>query len=302
MVGQLLSPDARTMLLMVNLDWLFVQQDLDCTDQLRDAARQAVSRFHEVEISFQVTGQVPIAISRSISTRQNEIKYQLIGYSIALLTALVLFRGLMSVIIVGLAPAFGVFWTLGVLHFLGFDENPFSAVIVPVLLCMVGFTDGVHMMVQIRRHRAEGVGSAEAARKAIREVGLACWMTSLTTAIGFGSLMTARHEIVREFGYCCVIGVLLTFVSVITIIPIACASRFGRNVHSGVGKNLIDRNLGKISVIIDYVLGRSRFFSWLAISGTAVMAICTLQMSPDEKLDKQHGSQFGTSHCIEAHR
>ena len=283
-VGQLLSPDARTILLMVNLDWLFVQQDLDCTDQLRDAARQAVSRFPEVEISFQVTGQVPIAISRSISTRQNEIKYQLIGYSIALLTALVLFRGLTSVIIVGLAPAFGVFWTLGVLHFLGFDENPFSAVIVPVLLCMVGFTDGVHMMVQIRRHRAEGVGPAEAARKAIREVGLACWMTSLTTAIGFGSLMTARHEIVREFGYCCVIGVLLTFVSVITIIPIACASRFGRNVHSGVGKNLIDRNLGKISVIIDYVLGRSRFFSWLAISGTAVMAICTLQMSPDEKL------------------
>ena len=283
-VGQLLSPDAQTMLLMVNLDWLFVQQDSDCTDRLRDTAARAVAEFPEVNISFQVTGQVPISISRSISTRQNEFKYQVIGYSIALLTALVLFRGITSVIIVGLAPAFGVFWTLGLLHFLGFDDNPFNSVIVPVLLCMVGFTDGVHMMVQIRRHRASGVSAVEAARRAIREVGLACWMTSLTTAIGFGSLITARHEIVREFGYCCVIGVLMTFVSVITIIPLACASRFGRNVHAGVGKNLVDRNLSKISVIIDFVLERCRLFSWIAIAGTVVLAACTLQMSPDEKL------------------
>ena len=283
-VGQLLSPDTRTVLLMVNLDWLFVQQDSDCTDRLRDAAVKAASKFPEVEISFQVTGQVPISISRSVSTRQNEIKYQVIGYSIALLTALVLFRGIASVIIVGLAPAFGVFWTLGLLHLLGFDDNPFNGVIVPILLCMVGFTDGVHMMVQIRRHRADGVSAVEAARRAIREVGLACWMTSLTTAIGFGSLMTARHEVVREFGYCCVIGVLLTFVSVITIIPLACASRFGRNVHAGVGKNLVDRNLSRISVVIDFVLDRCRVFSWIAIIGTAVLAACALQMSPDEKL------------------
>ena len=283
-VGQLMSPDTRTMLLMVDLDWLFVQQDSDCTDRLRDAAVKAASNFPEVDISFQVTGQVPISISRSVSTRRNEIKYQLIGYSIALLTALVLFRGIASVIIVGLAPAFGVFWTLGLLHLLGFDDNPFNGVIVPVLLCMVGFTDGVHMMVQIRRHRAEGVSAAEAARRAIREVGLACWMTSLTTAIGFGSLMIARHEIVREFGYCCVIGVLLTFVSVITIIPLACASPFGRNVHAGVGRNLVDRNLSKISAIIDFVLARCRLFSWIAVVGTVVLAACTLRMSPDEKL------------------
>ena len=117
-VGQLLSSDAQTMLLMVNLDWLFVQQDSDCTDRLRDAAIEAAAEFPDVDMSFQVTGQVPISISRSASTRKNEIKYQVIGYSIALLTALVLFRGVISVIIVGLAPAFGVFWTLGLLHFL----------------------------------------------------------------------------------------------------------------------------------------------------------------------------------------
>lgn len=282
--GQLLSPDAKTILLMLRIDFLFVEQDTDCTDRLRDVATEAAARYPDTPIDFQVTGNIPIEIHSGLSNRDNERKYQLIGYSIALIIAYILFRGLSSVLIVAMAPTFGVFWTLGMLHYLGFDENPFNSVIVPVLLCMVGFTDGVHMMVQIRRHRAEGKTSREAARMSIREVGLACWLTSLTTAIGFGSLVMARQEVVREFGYCCVIGVLLTFVSVITIIPLACVSPLGRNVHAGYGRNLVDKNLGRVVGIIDFVLVRSRTISWIAIGVTAILAFFTLQLRPDERL------------------
>ncbi len=282
--GQLLSPDGGTMLLMVDIDFLYVTKDLDCTDVLRDTAARAAARFPGAEITFQVTGNVPIGISTAHSNRENERKYQLIGYSIALVIAFILFRGLSAVIIVAMAPAFGVFWTLGLLHFIGFDDNAFNSVIVPLLLCMVGFTDGVHMMVQIRRHRAEGMSATAAARASIREVGLACWLTSLTTAVGFGSLALARHEAVREFGYCCVIGVLLTFLSVITIIPLACASPLGRRVHAGFGRNLIDQNLERITGLIDFVLARAGWISWTAIGVTGVLALCTLQLRPDERL------------------
>ncbi len=282
--GQLLSRDGKTLLLMVTIDWLFVTRDDDATDRLRDVASEAVAKYSDVEMTFAVTGEVPIRVSRAASTRSNERKYQAIGYSIALLIAFVLFRGLSSVLIVALAPAMGVFWTLGLLHFLGLDDNPFNSVIVPVLLCMVGFTDGVHMMVQIRRHRAAGMSASDAAKVSIREVGLACWLTSLTTAIGFGSLALAHHETVREFGYCCVIGVLMTFVSVITVIPLACATPLGRRVHSGYGKNLIDQNLSRISVIIDFVLARPRAVSAIAIVTTLALSLITLQLRPDERL------------------
>ena len=282
--GQLLSPDARTMLLMLNIDFLFIEDDLDCTDRLRDLAADTTAKYPKVDIRFQVTGNVPIEINSAQNNAENELKYQAIGYSIALIIAFFLFRGLSSVIIVALAPAFGVFWTMGMLHLLEFDDNPFNSVIVPVLLCMVGFTDGVHMMVQIRRHRADGLPPAEAARRSIREVGLACWLTSFTTAIGFGSLVLARHDAVREFGYCCVIGVLLTFISVITIIPLACSSPLGRRVHTGIGKNLVDRNLERVAGIIDLVLKHSRLMSAVAILVTCFCAFCTLQLKPDERL------------------
>jgi predicted RND superfamily exporter protein len=282
--GQLISRDAETLLLMVSIDWLFITADADATDALRDVATAAAEKYPDVSMQFRVTGEMPIRVSRSASTRSNERKYQVIGYSIALLIAFILFRGLSSVIIVALAPAMGVFWTLGMLHYLGLDDNPFNGVIVPVLLCMVGFTDGVHMMVQIRRHRAAGLSSADAAKLSIREVGLACWLTSLTTAIGFASLVLAHHEVVREFGYCCVLGVLLTFISVITVIPLACASPLGRRVHSGYGKNLIDKNLGRISFIIDFVLVRPRSVSIAATIVTLILVAISLQMRPDERL------------------
>ncbi|MEM8669733.1 MAG: MMPL family transporter [Planctomycetota bacterium] len=282
--GQLLSPDAKTMLLMVSIDWLFVIDDKDCTDLLRDTATEAVAQFPDVDIRFSVTGEVPIQLSRAASTRANELKYQAIGYSIALLIAFVLFRGLSAVVIVAMAPAFGVFWTLGLLHFIGFDDSPFNSVIVPVLLCMVGFTDGVHMMVQIRRHRAAGMPASDAARQSIREVGLACWLTSLTTAIGFGSLALAHHPLVREFGYSCVIGVLMTFISVITVIPLACTTPLGKRVATGYGKNLVDKNLSRVSVIIDFVLRRSRLMSALAIAATLMLGLMTLKLRPDERL------------------
>ena len=178
----------------------------------------------------------------------------------------------------------GVFWTLGIFHYIGWDDNPFNSVVVPVLLCMVGFTDGVHMMVQIRKHRAAGLSAADAARKSIREVGLACWLTSFTTAIGFGSLVLAHHAVVREFGYCCVVGVLVTFVSVITVIPLLCSSPLGKHVHKGYGKNLIDQNLERITGVIDFVIRRYRMITWVAIVSTLALAAVTLLLRPDERI------------------
>ncbi|MGB7346496.1 MAG: efflux RND transporter permease subunit [Pirellulaceae bacterium] len=283
-VGQLLSPDAKTMLLMVEIDWLFVTEDADCMDLLRDTAAKAAAKHPSVEMQFRVTGNVPIRLSRAASSRENERKYQIIGYTIALVIALVLFRGFSPVFIVSLAPTLGVFWTLGILHFLGWSDNPFNTVVVPVLLCMVGFTDGVHMMVQIRKHRAAGMSPADAARRSIREVGLACWLTSLTTAIGFGSLVLAHHEIVREFGYCCVVGVLTTFIAVITVIPLACASPLGKNVHAGYGRNLVDHNLERITSIIDFVLTHYRAIGWTSIAATLALSFFTLMLRPDERL------------------
>ncbi len=144
--------------------------------------------------------------------------------------------------------------------------------ILPVLLSLVGLTDGVHLMVQIRKLRAEGLSEREAARLALHEVGYACMLTSLTTAIGFGSLGLAHKVWVQDFGWCSVLGVFLTFVSVISIIPLICGSFLGRNIHLGHEKSLIHRNLTKIGGLVEWVL---RYPKAVSVTGIALTIVLT---------------------------
>ena len=281
--GQFLSADARTMLLLVRFDFFFVEDDRDCITGLRQAAETAAAQASALEIAFSVTGRIPLYITARSRHEMDKFTYQLIGYSMIAVMALILFRGLSAVLIVAVAPALGVFWTLGYLPYFELQDNPFTDIILPVLVSLVGLTDGVHLMVHIRKLRAAGFSVRDASRQGVHEVGLACALTSLTTAIGFGSLVLASHEIVQEFGWCCVIGVVCTFVSVITTIPLLCSSRLGRNVHRGLEKSLIDKNLTRISDLVDYVLLHTTTFSRMGIGLTVLLAIISLGLRPDER-------------------
>lgn len=281
--GQLMSDDGRALVLLVNFDFLFVEDDADCIARLRTAAEKAAVEFPDVEMTFGITGRVPIYVTARQTAEANVVTYQLIGYGMIAFMAVLLFRGVAAVVIVALAPSLGVFWTLGILRYFDLQDNPFNDVVLPVLLSLVGLTDGVHLMVQIRRHRAEGKTPKESARRGIQEVGLACGLTSFTTAIGLGSLSLAHHEIVREFGWSCVLGVILTFLAVVTSIPLACSSRLGKSVHRGHQKGLIDRHLTRIAVIIDLVLARTRLLSIAAIALTFILLAVSFSLRPDEK-------------------
>ena len=279
--GQLLSRDGRTLLMLLRFDTLMVESDEDCTLKIRQTAEQ-IADDYEGEFEFLVTGRIPLEIAAQASRIGNQATYKLIAYCMIAMMSLILFRGLWAVIVVAIAPSLGVFWTLGALNFFELQNNPLNDVVLPILLSLIGLTDGVHLMVQIRRYRASGLSGRDAARKGLREVGLACGLTSLTTAIGFGSLLLAHHDIVREFGAACVIGVLLTFVAVISSIPLACMTWFGKHIHVGHEKGFVDRHLNRIGRVVEFVLKRQKRMAILGIAVTVMLCAISLQLRPDE--------------------
>ena len=281
--GHLVSEDGQTMLLLITFDWDLVRTDEQCTVDLRHVAEKAAAEYPQVKISFMVTGDTPARITYMKAHEANQVKYQVIGYGVIAVMAILLFRGIRAVLIVSLAPAVGVFWTLGFLRFFQLQDNPFNDVILPVLISLVGLTDGVHLTVQIRKLRAAGNSERLSARTALHDVGYACMLTSLTTAIGFGSLSLANNVWVRDFGWCSVIGVVLTFVSVVTIVPLVCSTRLGRNIHLGHEKSLVDRNLTRIGGLVEMVLKRPRFVTTVGIVLTVVLLGISLTLRPDQR-------------------
>ena len=285
--GNLLSEDCKTVVLMIDYDFLFVESDEQSITEPRRVAALAAEKFPEIPFEFFITGEVPIVTTMLETHDANNFFFQLIGYSVILLMAIILFRGLAAVFVVALALAMGVFWTLGFVNYFDMGGNPFNEVVLPVLISLVGLTDGVHLMVQIRKLRVAGEQPIDAARQGLGQVGMACALTSLTTAIGFGSLMLANHTYVQEFGFSCVIGVTLTFIAVITIIPLVSSSWIGKFVHVGHEKSLIDKNLNKISGLIDFVLPRRRWISVVAIVLTILLVGTSATLRPDERQSSQ---------------
>ncbi len=282
--GVMMSEDMKTLVFLVNYDRLFMESDEQAISGLRMAAEEAALAYPEVKMEFSVTGGTPMWLTAMKSHDANQFWFQAIGYSMIALMSLILFRGFMSVLIVALAPIMGVFWTLGYCNYLGYQNNPFMEVILPVLVSLVGLTDGVHLMVTTRKLRASGLSTMEASRKAVSQVGLACALTSLTTAIGFGSLVLADHEYIQQFGVSCVIGVLLCFVAVVTVIPLACSSRMGKNIHVGIKTSLVDQNLDRISHVVLWVLPRKKWISIVAIATTVLLVGISLTLRPDERI------------------
>jgi uncharacterized protein len=213
----------------------------------------------------------------------NERKFQLIAYGIILFMATILFRGLLVVVAVAAAPIMGVLWTLGLMRYFGLEDNPFSPVIVPILVSLVGFTDSVHMMVYVRRRLKLGDDPVSACRHALSAVGLACFLTSLTTAIGMGTLSFAHHAVVREFGWACVIGVFVTWLSVMMAIPLFCRTPLGSTLAAGVDRAFIEKNLNLFTGSVRTFLKYPRAISIAAIALLIVLLAIASTLRPDDR-------------------
>ncbi len=293
--SQLISEDSSTLLMPTTFDWVHVSSDADVTDELLRVARAAVADQEDIRV--RVTGPVPLYLGFQQALDRNQIKYYLIAFGLVIFLSLLLFRGMKAVLIVAIAPLLGVFWTLGIVNMMDGLGNPLTATVLPVLLAMVGLTDGVHIMVHIRRRRAAGAEPLEAARSAIAEVGLACALTSLTTAIGFASLMLANNSFVNDFGESCAIGVVITFIAIVTVIPLLCSTRLARNIHVGHERDIIARGMIHADGFINLVLRWSRPLTVAGVLLTALLASTVLSLRPD---DMTRDSQPETSEVYQA--
>lgn len=109
---------------------------------------------------------------------------------------------------------------LGMLLFMGFlgvtgRELNAMAALYPVLMIIVGTSDVIHIMSKYIDELRKGYSRRDAIRTTIKEIGLATLLTSVTTAIGFGSLLTSRVGPIRDFGLNAALGVLIAYFTVI---------------------------------------------------------------------------------------
>lgn len=94
-------------------------------------------------------------------------------------------------------------------------------VAIPGLIVIIGLCDAIHMVHRFEEAYAETRDKRAAIHTMFKNIGRACLYTSLTTGIGFASLIVTNHDTVVAFGMKSAAAVVVTFVIIVTVIPAA---------------------------------------------------------------------------------
>ncbi|GAB4496646.1 MAG: MMPL family transporter [Saprospiraceae bacterium] len=121
-----------------------------------------------------------------------------------------IFRRWWSVFIAMAGIGLALLFFLGVLSALGRELNALAA-LYPILMCIVGVADTIHILSKYLDELEKGHDRPTAIRITLKEIGLATFITCITTAIGFVSLLTNRTAPIQGFGVNAAIGVVTAF-------------------------------------------------------------------------------------------
>ena len=176
-----------------------------------------------------------------------------IGFSSVLIILLLwyLYRSIWGVLFPMIIVWTTLLFTVAIIHLSGGYLEIMSSTIAPILLC-VGVADSIHMISKFDDSRENGRGKRDSIIEMLTTLGSATFLTSVTTAIGFASLLSSSVMPMAKFGVYTAIGVLLAYVITIFFLPVALTkSKKDRvfNEKSGSFYPFITRVLNRIAAI-----------------------------------------------------
>ncbi|NUO00045.1 MAG: MMPL family transporter [Saprospiraceae bacterium] len=206
-VRNLISTDGKTLVVFLKT---VSNIQLDQARELMQALDSLVTQYNFEE--FHYLGR-PYFQKEMVDMQIREIKMSFIVSGVLVVFILFLiFRRPIGVAVAISAIGLGLLLFMGLLSALGRELNAMAA-LYPVLMIIVGTSDVIHIMSKYIDERNKGRGRDEAILITLKEIGLAVFLTSATTAIGFASLFTNRIPPIRDFGINAAIGVLVAYIT-----------------------------------------------------------------------------------------
>ncbi|HOX81786.1 MAG TPA: efflux RND transporter permease subunit [Chryseolinea sp.] len=180
---------------------------------------------------------------------------------------------LFSMIIIGIL----VIWVLGTLVLFGFKITLLSGLIPPVIVT-IGITNAIYLLNKYHLEFAKSQDKMDAIRMVVRKMGLAMFLTNLTVAIGFLTLLATDITILREFGIVAGINIMaLFFVSLVMMPSIFYWLPVPSSKHL---KHLDFKIMGAFLRQIDILVHRHRIYIYvvtLVITVISAYGISTLR-------------------------
>ncbi len=212
-VGSLFSEDAKSISLVIEIEPKLSKVQ---TDTVYFKLKEVLDRyeFDQMHTAGKVIGQAYYI---------DQIKYEftlffMLAVLLVVLILSLVYRSIWGVVVPLLIVVLSVIWSLGLMGLIGKPIDIMTALL-PLILFVVGISDVIHLLSRYFEEIRNGLSKDSAIRISYKQVGMATFLTSLTTALGFLTLLTSGIRPVRELGIYAAIGVFIAFILAFSLLP-----------------------------------------------------------------------------------
>jgi predicted RND superfamily exporter protein len=155
----------------------------------------------------------------------------ILGVSLVFLVSLLTFRAVIPATVCALPALASIVWVLGGYGIAGSSINYLSTAL-PTIAMVLALADTIMLFFAWSAIRNRGLDGSEAIAAAIRRVGPANSMTSITTAVAFGSFAFGGNPALRSLAILGSSAVMIAFAAVMVVLPLSLHF-FGHRIKVG---------------------------------------------------------------------
>ena len=179
-----------------------------------------------------------------------------------------------------------IFWLVGLMGWVGITYSTMSVAVMPLMMG-INIAYVIHILSRYYEEREEGLSVDLSATTSIKTVGIAVFLTAITTVFGFSSFMITDIPPMRDFGLLCMLGIAFSFFLSLTLLPAIVVIRDRRKGEEKLASHLekmrARRRDARYGMFIDRLLVRMAMVAerhhWIvAVTTTVLLAFALFSL------------------------
>lgn len=213
LINTLINEDASAISVLVrHNDYLSKEKSDKIVEQITEITEKY--EFEKVRMAGRTVGQIFY-----IDTMTYEMgTYVGLSMILVVLFLLIAFRSAWGLFTPLLVIVGSMIWIIGFMSWIGAPINILLSIL-PSIMFVVAMSDVIHLVSNYIELLRVGNSKFQAIKTSFKEIGIATFLTSLTTSIGFFSLLFVNVKPIQSFGIYVGLGVLMAFVFTFSTLP-----------------------------------------------------------------------------------
>jgi predicted RND superfamily exporter protein len=216
-VNMLISPDARSAAIVAfsydrPKDTEYRKNLIAKTNQILEPYRKSGHQFH-------LAGWTTTNVSISLYMERDMQIFVPASYLLIALTIWCVFRSLLLTMLALVNISICLASTMGVFGMFGVQMNPVTSIIPPLIMALA-LSETIHIFSHMDRRVLDAFADRyQAMNHILKEAFLPCFLTVLTSTVGFMSLAVSQIPAIRQFAYMAAVGGIFEFLYAFLLMP-----------------------------------------------------------------------------------